>query len=250
MIMPRQSVFNLWHRCAGAWALAFLLIAMLAWLIEGKTGQQYLNWQLLLAVWLVVPVVLWPVGRVFGECERAITYAFFFGLLGCLPFVVALIMGAALVFLLASPEALPDGLVIGIALVSVVCAIAKSAMSCRSIWTSNLIEREFNITATEIVVRHNIELAPEPGKWWKRVESKLFALSGALIPGLAFFTYPFQVGLTHAFGELAVPFLISCLALPWAVHASSQYLTGIYLWIFCCLRLERQHKKPIRFRAR
>lgn len=247
MIISKTTMFNLWHRCACGWCLAFFLLGIELSFIHLSTGKNFVSWRWFFAAWLVVPGVFWLIGLTSGDSNRVMYNAILFGLFGCLPLILVLAIGGALIFILAGDGVIPNG-VKSTVVVAAIAMVCLDSLYIRSrIVDSKFVEREFRIQSAIVQVNRDVVLPKTQSSSISKLGERVVTSLGRIVLPIAAVAYGFQAGLTASLGQLAVPLFISCITLPWAIHATAQYFAGIYLWIYRTRCIERRYKLPVLF---
>ncbi|HEY0589376.1 MAG TPA: hypothetical protein VGD52_24830 [Pseudoduganella sp.] len=241
MIIPHPGMSNVWYRCAVLWFAALTVIGIDCTIIDSHRRLDNFDIRIFIAIWLAVPIVLWAVGRIFGDCSRVITYTVIFGLLGALPSIVMVSISSSLFLFIAKPHLLTLSFLACATLIVTVIAIIKFLSFRKALKVEKFVEREFRISSSVVQVDRGVER--NGGDAGSRLRQGFLTL----VPSLAATVYILQAGLVKYMGDAALVLVLSLLTTPIAVHAISQFIGGFYLWIYLTWKLERRHKLEVRF---
>lgn len=245
MIIRLSPIDNAWHRAAGLWFVALLVINCLAWpsLDHYNINAPYLYW---LALAFPLGALLLAVMGYFHEPRRVRNYVSIIGILGVLPVAFALLLPLILL-LLFQQAATSHMLLLALAYLVVLAYWAfRNWKSLRSrIVKTRYFENETKEDASFIYLNRSpeIDLDAEVAEG-----GAIRKMSKWIVPKMIFLlpaAYLMQSFLSRQGGTPAVLLLVATLCTPLAIHVATRMCGGFYLWIYRTSLLERASGKAM-----
>lgn len=245
MIIRETPVDNVWYRSAAIWFVALLVLNCIFWPLIDALQFDLGNYFWMLYIWLGVTVLLWLIGRIFGQVSRVVYFVSIISVFGGVPMLFAsLLPGMALVYL----DRMPVTVLIILFAAVLYWMMREVRFLADRVRRKRFVEREFEIAEHAIFLNRAPKTNIDPvrikrGSWQEMLGDWVFPK----LFFLAFCAYPLQRFLSDSGGVIAVLFLLSVLCIYFVFYIAGRMACGFYLWIYTIWKLERRHGKPVVF---